>query len=242
MTVPSWMRAEDIEEIIEAHREWIASERTKQRPRLRLDPRRVSETEARRAVRELIAMLIDDEAPELGRRAEAHPDPRPALALGILLHDRHALVQLAARARPVRGARLRRRARALPHARGEPLGPVLEARGGPAPRLAERTRTGSTSTGRSCWPSGPRSSCASRRRSRRASPGAAGGRRRRRARRRAPRPCAADAAGMVRTSPAETSTTSDSSSPSQKRRVPSRMYVSCSFSCECFGTIAPFAR
>jgi predicted metal-dependent hydrolase len=66
MTVPSWMRAEDIEEIIETHREWIALERLKQRPRLRLDPRRVSETEARRAVRELIAMLIDDEAPELG--------------------------------------------------------------------------------------------------------------------------------------------------------------------------------
>jgi predicted metal-dependent hydrolase len=66
MTVPSWMRAEDIEEIIDTHREWIASERTKQRPRLRLDPRHVSETEARRAVRELIAMLIDEEAPELG--------------------------------------------------------------------------------------------------------------------------------------------------------------------------------
>jgi predicted metal-dependent hydrolase len=66
MTVPSWMRAEDIEEIIETHREWIAVERTKQRPRLRLDPRRVSETEARRSVRELIAMLIDEEGPELG--------------------------------------------------------------------------------------------------------------------------------------------------------------------------------
>jgi predicted metal-dependent hydrolase len=66
MTVPSWMRAEDIEEIIETHRAWIALERRKQRPRLRLDPRHVSETEARRAVRELIAMLIDDEAPELG--------------------------------------------------------------------------------------------------------------------------------------------------------------------------------
>jgi hypothetical protein len=66
MTVPSWMRDEDIAEIIDVHREWIALERTKQRPRLRLDPRRVSETEARRAVRELIAMLIDDEAPEIG--------------------------------------------------------------------------------------------------------------------------------------------------------------------------------
>ena len=66
MTAPSWMRDEDISQIIDAHREWIALERAKQRPRLRLDPRRVSEIEARRAVRELIAMLIDDEAPEIG--------------------------------------------------------------------------------------------------------------------------------------------------------------------------------
>ena len=66
MTAPSWMRDEDIAEIIDSHREWIALERAKQRPRLRLDPRHVSETEARRAVRELIAMLIDEEAAELG--------------------------------------------------------------------------------------------------------------------------------------------------------------------------------
>ena len=66
MTVPSWMRDEDIAEIIDLNREWIELERAKQRPRLRLDPRRVSEIEARRAVRELIAMLIDDEAPEIG--------------------------------------------------------------------------------------------------------------------------------------------------------------------------------
>ena len=40
-------------------------ERAKQRPRLRLDPRHVSEAEARRAVRELVAMVIDDEASAL---------------------------------------------------------------------------------------------------------------------------------------------------------------------------------
>jgi predicted metal-dependent hydrolase len=66
MTAPSWMRDEDIAEIIEVHREWVAVERAKQRPRLRLDPRRVSEIEGRRAARELIAMLVDAEAPELG--------------------------------------------------------------------------------------------------------------------------------------------------------------------------------
>jgi predicted metal-dependent hydrolase len=65
MTVPSWMRADDVAEIIDSHREWIALERAKQRPRLRLDPRHVSEAEARRAVRELVAMVIDDESSTL---------------------------------------------------------------------------------------------------------------------------------------------------------------------------------
>jgi hypothetical protein len=55
-----------VSRIIDSHRAWLARERAKQRPRLRLDPRDVSETEARRAARELIAMLIDEEAPELG--------------------------------------------------------------------------------------------------------------------------------------------------------------------------------
>ena len=42
----------------------------------------VSETEARRAVRELIAMLVEEEAPGLGVEPRAHPDSRPALAWG----------------------------------------------------------------------------------------------------------------------------------------------------------------
>jgi predicted metal-dependent hydrolase len=60
------MSDREIESVIQSHREWIAHERQKQRPRLRLDPRDISETEARRAVRELVAMLIEEEAPELG--------------------------------------------------------------------------------------------------------------------------------------------------------------------------------
>jgi predicted metal-dependent hydrolase len=66
MTAPAWMSDDEIARIVESHREWIALERTKQRPQLRLDRRHVSELDARRAVRELIAMLIDEEAPELG--------------------------------------------------------------------------------------------------------------------------------------------------------------------------------
>jgi predicted metal-dependent hydrolase len=56
----------DVDRIIDAHREWIAQERAKQRPRLRLDPRGISESEARRAVRELVGMLVEEEAPLLG--------------------------------------------------------------------------------------------------------------------------------------------------------------------------------
>src|SRR5712691_7640213 len=66
LTIPTWMAEDDIDRIVESHRGWIAAERAKQRPRLRLDPCRVSETEARAAVRELVAMLVDEEAPELG--------------------------------------------------------------------------------------------------------------------------------------------------------------------------------
>jgi len=66
LTVPSWMAEDDIAQVMDSHREWIAAERAKQRPRLRLDPRHVSELEARRAARELVAMLIEEEAPEIG--------------------------------------------------------------------------------------------------------------------------------------------------------------------------------
>ena len=60
------MPDEEIEQIIQAHRQWIADERAKQRPKLRLDQRGISEIEARRAVRELVSMLIEEEAPEIG--------------------------------------------------------------------------------------------------------------------------------------------------------------------------------
>src|SRR5205823_2494837 len=74
------------------------------------------------------------------RRVRADPDRRPADAVGLVLRPRHALFQLAARARALRGARLRRRARALPPARPEPLAPLLGARRAPLPRLARAAR------------------------------------------------------------------------------------------------------
>jgi predicted metal-dependent hydrolase len=66
LTVPLWMADAEIDQVMESHREWLALERAKQRPRLRLDPRHISEVEARFAVRELVAMLIDEEGPAIG--------------------------------------------------------------------------------------------------------------------------------------------------------------------------------
>jgi hypothetical protein len=50
------MSMSDVDGVIEAHRDWIAHERAKQRPRLRLDPQVVSEADARRAARALGSM------------------------------------------------------------------------------------------------------------------------------------------------------------------------------------------
>jgi predicted metal-dependent hydrolase len=66
LTVPAKMPAAEIEAVIAAQRAWIAAERAGQTPRLRLDARRISETEGRRAARELVAMVLDDEAAALG--------------------------------------------------------------------------------------------------------------------------------------------------------------------------------
>ena len=66
LTVPAGMGEREIAEVLEAHRDWIARERAAQSPRLRLDARRVSEAEARGAARELVAMVLEEEAPALG--------------------------------------------------------------------------------------------------------------------------------------------------------------------------------
>jgi predicted metal-dependent hydrolase len=66
LTVPTWMSDGEIDRVLRAHRDWIATERARQRPRLRLDSRVVSELEARRAARELVTMLVDEESGALG--------------------------------------------------------------------------------------------------------------------------------------------------------------------------------
>jgi predicted metal-dependent hydrolase len=66
LTVPTWMSDGEIDRVLRAHRDWIATERARQKPKLRLDPRTVSELEARHAARELVTMLVDEEASALG--------------------------------------------------------------------------------------------------------------------------------------------------------------------------------
>jgi predicted metal-dependent hydrolase len=69
LTVPVWMSDAEIDRVLRAHRDWIATERVRQKPKLGLDPRSVSELEARRAARELVSMLVDEETSALGVEA-----------------------------------------------------------------------------------------------------------------------------------------------------------------------------
>ena len=66
LTVPRRVSAREVERIVASHGDWIARERAKHVPRLGLDARAVSEAEARRATRELVAVVADDEAQALG--------------------------------------------------------------------------------------------------------------------------------------------------------------------------------
>jgi predicted metal-dependent hydrolase len=66
LTVPQRLPERDVRRIVEEHRDWIARQRATHVPRLGLVPAAVCEQEARRAARELVRMVADDEAPELG--------------------------------------------------------------------------------------------------------------------------------------------------------------------------------
>ena len=66
LTVPRDMPDAEIEAVLAAHQDWIAHERAAQAPRLRLRAGDVSEADARAAARELVRMVLDEEAPALG--------------------------------------------------------------------------------------------------------------------------------------------------------------------------------
>jgi predicted metal-dependent hydrolase len=66
LTVPRRMSAGEIETVLAGHRDWIGEQRRRHVPRLRLDPFAVSEVEARRAARELVSVLAEEEAERIG--------------------------------------------------------------------------------------------------------------------------------------------------------------------------------
>jgi predicted metal-dependent hydrolase len=66
LTVPQRLPEREVCRILAEHRGWLARERAGQVPRLGLDSAAVSEHEARRAVRELVAMVAEEEAAALG--------------------------------------------------------------------------------------------------------------------------------------------------------------------------------
>jgi predicted metal-dependent hydrolase len=66
LTAPISMSDDEIERVIDESQEWIKAQRARQRRRLRLDPRAVSEDDARRATRELVSMVAEEEAAALG--------------------------------------------------------------------------------------------------------------------------------------------------------------------------------
>jgi predicted metal-dependent hydrolase len=66
LTVPRWMSRGDVDRVLEEKRAWIEAERRRQVPRLGLERRAVSESEARFAARELTSALAEEEAERLG--------------------------------------------------------------------------------------------------------------------------------------------------------------------------------
>jgi predicted metal-dependent hydrolase len=66
LTVPRETRRADVERLLEETGPWVAKQRLRQVPRLDLDPSAVSESEARRAAREVISSLAQVESVRIG--------------------------------------------------------------------------------------------------------------------------------------------------------------------------------
>jgi predicted metal-dependent hydrolase len=66
LTVPPWMGNAEVRRVLAENRPWIEEQRRRQVPRLGLDRRAVSESEARIAARELLSTVAEEEALRLG--------------------------------------------------------------------------------------------------------------------------------------------------------------------------------
>jgi predicted metal-dependent hydrolase len=140
LTVPRWTSRAEIERVLEEKRPWLEAQRRAQVPRLGLERCAVSESEARVAARELTSALAEEEAERVGVEYARIRIGGQRTLWGSCSAPRHALLQLAARPGALRGARLRRRARALPPAGAQPFAPLLGARRAAPTRLARRTK------------------------------------------------------------------------------------------------------
>src|SRR5687767_4960255 len=65
LTVPRSMSREEVDRLLAEKRHWVAQQRRRQIPRLRLERLAVSESEARIGARELISALAEEEAERL---------------------------------------------------------------------------------------------------------------------------------------------------------------------------------
>jgi predicted metal-dependent hydrolase len=66
LTVPRGASAAEVERVLAEKRSWIEAQRRRQVPRLGLEPRSVSESEARSAARELVGLIVEQEGERVG--------------------------------------------------------------------------------------------------------------------------------------------------------------------------------
>jgi len=66
LTVPRETSHADVERLLEEKLPWITDQRSRQVPRLCLDPSAVSESEARTAARELVSTLAEEQGERIG--------------------------------------------------------------------------------------------------------------------------------------------------------------------------------
>jgi hypothetical protein len=141
LTAPRSMSQVEVEQVFREQRAWIEEQRRRQVPRLGLERLAVNESEAARTgVRELVSTVADEEVERLGvayRRIRIGGQRTlwGSCSPGGTLSFNWRLVLA-----PLRGARLRGRARALPLALPRPLEAFLGARRGAPPALARAAR------------------------------------------------------------------------------------------------------
>ena len=116
LTVPVGTSHAEVRRLLAEKKQWIVEQQGRQVPRLGLEERVISESEARIAAREIVSALAEEEAERISVTFERIRIGGQRTLSALVLAPGHALLQLATGARSTRSARLRGRARALPPA------------------------------------------------------------------------------------------------------------------------------